>query len=90
VAGKIPNEIYRYSSCADVGFRILINESNNLNVLKEIIVNSDDGWVDLEFNISNYRGKNMIVRVESYAGGPCGSWNGEWAAVSHINVLRKN
>lgn len=90
IAGKLPGDLYGYSLCADVGFKILINDSNNLIVLKEIIINSEDGWVDLDFNISNYSNKIIVVRVESYAGGPCGLWNGEWAAVSHINVSRND
>jgi hypothetical protein len=40
----------------------------------------------LEYDISEYAGKVITIRIEDYSGGPCGPWNGEWGAVDYARV----
>ena len=71
---------------SDVGFRIKIgNKTEDLKTLNESIVNFNDGWLDLRFDISNYAGENVTIRTESYAGG-VKSWCSEWAAVDYFYI----
>lgn len=71
---------------SDVGFRIKIgNETEDLKTLNESIVNFNDGWLDLSFDVSNYAGQNVTIRTESYAGG-VKSWCSEWAAVDYFYI----
>ena len=93
-----PNETYSLKAgisdirndCApnssDVGFRIKIrSETEDWKTLNESIVNFNDGWLDLSFDVSNYAGQNVSIRVESYAGG-VKSWCSEWAAVDYFYI----
>jgi hypothetical protein len=73
--------------CADVGFKIKIidNTTKKEDLIADFIVNSEEGWKDVSYDLSSkYSGHKITVRVESYAGGPCGNWNGEWAALDYI------
>jgi parallel beta-helix repeat protein len=71
---------------SDVGFRIKIkNGTEWKTLLDDTIVNFDDGWLDLNFNISEYAGQEVTVRVESFAGG-LEKWNSEWAAVDYLYI----
>jgi hypothetical protein len=56
-----------------------------LKTLNESIVNFNDGWLDLSFDVSNYAGQNVTIRTESYAGG-VKSWCSEWAAVDYFYI----
>jgi hypothetical protein len=79
----IRNDCPNYS---DVGFRIKIrNGTENWRTLDDLIVNFNDGWLDRSYNISNYAGQNVSIRVESYAGG-VKSWCSEWAAVDYFYI----
>jgi len=79
----IRNDCPNYS---DVGFRIKIrNETEDWKTLNESIVNFDDGWLDLSFNVSNYAGQNVSIMVESYKGG-VKSWCSEWAAIDYFYI----
>lgn len=71
---------------SDVGFRIKIkNENGDWKTLNESIVNFNDGWLDLSFDISNYAGQNVSIRVESFDGG-LRNWCSEWAAVDYFYI----
>jgi len=92
-----PNETYRLkvgisdvrNDCpdySDVGFRAKIrNETEDWKTLDNVVVNFNDGWLDRSYNISNYAGQNVSIRVESYAGGEK-SWCSEWAAVDYFYI----
>lgn len=80
----IRNDCPNYS---DVGFRIRIkNETEDWKTLNELLVNFNDGWLDLSFDVSNYAGQNASIRVESYAGG-VRNWCSEWAAVDCLYIV---
>ena len=71
---------------SDVGFRIRIeNETKEWETLDDLIVNFNEGWLDLSYNISYYAGQTVSVRVESYAGGAI--WCSEWAAVDYFYIV---
>jgi len=73
-------------NCSDVGFKIKIkNETGDWETLNESIVNFNDGWLDLSFDISNYAGQNVSIRVESFDGG-LRNWCSEWAAVDYLYI----
>ena len=76
--------------CDDVGIRVIIRDLENKSedVIFDTVVNSLDGWRDFSIWLgSRYSGKRIKVRVESYAGGPCGDWAGEWAAVDYVDII---
>ena len=93
-----PNETYKLKTSisdirndcpnsSDVGFKIKIkNETGDWETLNELIVNFNDGWIDLSFDVSKYAGQNVFMRIESYAGGPGGNWCSEWAAVDYLYI----
>jgi len=92
-----PNETYRLkvgisdvrNDCpdySDVGFRTKIrNETEDWRTLENVVVNFNDGWLDRSYNISNYAGQNVSIRIESYAGG-VKTWCSEWAAVDYFYI----
>ena len=92
-----PNETYELKTVisdirndcgndSDVGFRIKIrNESGDWEMLNESIVNFNDGWIELSFNVSSYAGQNVSIRVESFDGG-MRKWCSEWAAVDYLYI----
>jgi parallel beta-helix repeat protein len=92
-----PNETYKLKTaisdirndcpnCSDVGFRIKIkNETGDWETLNESIVNFNDGWLDLSFDISKYAGQNVSMMVESFDGG-LRNWCSEWAAVDYLYI----
>jgi hypothetical protein len=92
-----PNETYKLkvsisnirNDCppnSDVGFRIQIrNETENWKTLQDLTVNFNDGWLDLSYNVSDYAGQNVWIRVESYDGG-VRNWCSEWAAVDYFYI----
>ena len=92
-----PNETYKLKtaisdirndcpSYSDVGFRIKVkNETEDWKILDERIVNFNDGWLDLGFDLSNYAGQNVSIRVESFDGG-LRNWCSEWAAVDYLYI----
>ncbi|MBI1972251.1 MAG: hypothetical protein HYS53_03030 [Candidatus Aenigmarchaeota archaeon] len=55
---------------------------------QEFLVNSADGWKTLSLDISRFAGREVTVRVEGMAGGPCGDWAGEWSAVDSIEIIK--
>ncbi|TET64051.1 hypothetical protein E3J49_05235, partial [Candidatus Bathyarchaeota archaeon] len=72
---------------SDVGFRIKTkNETKEWETLDDLVVNFNDGWLDLSYNISSYAGQTVSVRVESYAGGAM-EWCSEWAAVDYFYIV---
>ena len=89
IAGKV--SYAEPTDCNDVRFivKIIDKESEKENAISDVIVNSLDGWVDLTFDVSDYAGKFITMQVESHAGGPCGDWKGEWAAVDYFGLYEK-
>lgn len=78
------------TGCDDVGIKVVIidKDSGEKTEVFNTIVNSLDGWMDLAVDLRNrFSGKKIIVRVESYAGGPCGNWRGEWGAVDYVDIV---
>ncbi len=79
----IRNDCPPYS---DVGFRIGIRtEVADWKTLNDSVVNFNDGWLDLSFDISDYAGQNVTIRVESYDGGVNKSCS-EWAAADYFYI----
>jgi len=75
------------NGCDDVGMRInLIVENQSIN-LGDTAINAKEGWKNFSFNLSQWSGKKVTVRVESYAGGPCGSWQGEWLGIDFVRIV---
>ena len=89
VAGKVswaePTE------CNDVRFiiKVIDKDTEQEHTLSNIVVNSEDGWVDLEYDVSRYAGKTVTMKAESHAGGPCGNWKAEWAAMDYFMIYEK-
>jgi len=80
----VRNDCYPYS---DVGFRIKIeNETEGWVTLDNLVVNFNDGWLDLAYDISSFAGQTVSIRVESYAGGVY-QWCSEWAAVDYFYII---
>lgn len=78
------NDCHPYS---DVGFRIKIeNETEGWVTLDNLVVNFNDGWLDLTYDISSFAGQTVSIRVESYAGGVY-QWCSEWAAVDYFYII---
>jgi hypothetical protein len=72
---------------SDVGFRIKIrSQTGDWQTLDELIVNFNDGWVDLSYDISSYAGETVLIRVESFDGG-IKKWCSEWAAVDYFFIM---
>lgn len=87
IAGKI--SFAEPTQCNDNIFEILLSdifESGDTYLLEKIEVNSNDGWVYKEYDLTNLKGKNYYLVILSKAGGKCGNWNGEWGAVSYLNL----
>jgi hypothetical protein len=74
------------SSCSDAIIKIKIYDhvKNKEDTIYEDVV--DAKWKDVFLDISKYQNKNITLRIEGYAGGPCGEWCGEWAAVDKLYV----
>ncbi len=53
--------------------------------IERLVVNFNDGWLDLSFDISDYAGQNVTIRVESYDGGVNKSCS-EWAAADYFYI----
>jgi len=83
----IPIDIENVVECADNGFRVKITSSGQEKTIADLIVNAKDGWKALSYDISSYAGQTITVRVEGYAGGPCGTWSVEWGAVDYIDIV---
>ena len=80
----VRNDCHPYS---DVGFRIKIeNETEGWVTLDNLVVNFNDGWLNLAYDISSFAGQNVSIRVESYAGGVY-QWCSEWAAVDYFYII---
>ena len=72
---------------SDVGFRIKVrNLTQDWQILDDLIVNFNEGWLDLSYDISSYAGQTISIRVESYDGGVL-KWASEWAAVDYICII---
>lgn len=54
-----------------------------------ILVDNTEGWKDIEYDLKNkFSDKDIIIRIESNAGGPHGDWDGEWAAIDYIDIQK--
>lgn len=75
------------SPYSDVGFRIKIkDETEDWVTLDNLVVNFNDGWLNLTYDISTFAGQTVSIRVESYAGGVY-QWCSEWAAVDYFYII---
>jgi len=73
---------------SDVGMIVkIVGEKEK--ILYDDIIREDDKWVDLSFDISEFAGSTVKIRIESYAGGSDG-WSGEWASVDYAIVKELN
>jgi hypothetical protein len=43
-------------------------------------------WKTVVLDISKYAGKKITFRAEGYAGGPCGSWCGEYTSIDSFYI----
>jgi hypothetical protein len=62
------------------------NENTGWETLDDLVVDFNDCWLDLNYDISSYAGPTVSVRVESYVGGAM-EWCSEWAAVDCFYVI---
>jgi hypothetical protein len=70
-----------------VGFNVTIRNENG-TLMKELyqeIVNFTDGWHDLSFNVTEFAGQNVFMKVGSFDGG-IPKWSSEWAAVDYLYI----
>jgi hypothetical protein len=90
IAGKVSYS--QATGCDDVGFRVTVMDLDT-GVSEEIfsiILNSDEGWKDFSIPLgSKHTGRNIYLNIESYAGGPCGDWRGETAAVDYVDIIEE-
>lgn len=82
-------EPYEPGGCYDNIMVIKISAIRESEIIYNESINTNEGWKDLEFDISKYAGKNISITVEGHAGGPCGNWNGEFGAVDYLYVKEK-
>lgn len=77
------------TGCDDNIFKVSIIDANtgSTEVLFNGVLNAKDGWKDYMISISKYAGKEITIRVDSLAGGPCGMWAGEWGSLDYVDVL---
>jgi hypothetical protein len=75
-------------SCSDAVIKIKIfdYEKGKEDTIYEGVVDSREGWKDIYLEISKYMGRNIAFKIEGHAGGPCGEWCGEYAAVDKFYV----
>lgn len=87
IAGKI--SFAPSTNCNDNIFEVYLSDifsSGDTYTLDKITVNSEDGWVYKEYNLNDYKGKQLYLQILSKSGGPCGDWKGEWGAIGYLNV----
>jgi hypothetical protein len=90
IAGKVSYS--QATGCDDVGFRVTVMDLDTgiSEEIFSIILNSDEGWKDFSIPLgSKYSGRNIYLNIESYAGGPCGNWRGETAAVDYVDIIEE-
>jgi hypothetical protein len=77
------------TDCSDNIFKVsIIDETKKEEkVIFYESINANDGWKDFCVDISDFAGKNVTVKLEGLAGGPCGDWKGEWGEVDYIDIL---
>lgn len=77
------------TECSDNIFKLVVidKHTNKTYTLFQESINSKEGWKDFAIDISKFAGKEITIRLESLAGGPCGDWHGEWGTVDYIDIL---
>jgi len=75
-------------TCNDniIKIKMIDHSTDTEIVLYDGVVNTEDGWHDLSFDVSEYAGKEITIKAESYAGGPCALWDGEWGAIDYFYI----
>lgn len=75
-------------TCSDVVIKIKIIDilSSQEEEIYNDVVDSREGWQNVTLDISNYKGKSIVFKIEGHAGGHCHSWCGEWAAVNKFYI----
>jgi hypothetical protein len=79
-------------TCNDNIFEIYLTDifsSGDTYLIDRITVNTKDGWVYKEYSLDDYKGKKLYLQILSKAGGPCGDWEGEFGAISYLNIQEK-
>lgn len=76
------------AECTDNIFIVVVKDENGTrDILAEIIVEDTGEWLHYALDVSRFQGKKVTLRLESWAGGPCDTWNGEWGLVDYIDVI---
>jgi hypothetical protein len=75
--------------CSDVGIKVIISDLDKKKdyIIFNKIVKSGR-WYDYSIDLSSYfSGKNIKIKVESYAADEgCGLLNGEWAVLDYLDI----
>lgn len=76
------------AECTDNIFIVVVKDENGTrDILAEIIVEDTGEWLHYALDVSRFQGNKVTLRLESWAGGPCDTWNGEWGLVDYIDVI---
>lgn len=76
------------AECTDNVFVVVLKDENGTrDMLAEIIAEDTGEWLHYALDISRFQNKKMALRLESWAGGPCDTWNGEWGLIDYIDVI---
>jgi len=75
-----------FGEWSDVGFNVSISNGTSTTTLYKQVVNFNQGWLDLSFDVSGYAGSNVSIRAESFDDRNNNTWNSEWAAVDYFYV----
>jgi len=72
---------------SNVVFNVTLRNQNG-TLMKELyygIVHFADGWLDLSFNVTEFAGQDVFMRVESQDRGTP-TWSSAWAAVDYLYI----
>ncbi|MCD6483316.1 MAG: hypothetical protein J7K83_03560 [Candidatus Aenigmarchaeota archaeon] len=53
--------------------------------IDDFVIKSTDGWIVKEYDITQFKGKPIMLDIYGYAAGN-EKWNGEWTAVGYISI----
>jgi len=77
------------ATCTDSIFKVFLTDINRqvTNKLTEFVVEDKGELTHYAVDISQYKNRPVTIRLESWAGGYCGIWNGEFGIVDYIDVI---
>ena len=86
---KYLDKTYNPELCYDNVFKILLidKETGEGKIIFRERLTTNDGWKDFSIDISEFAGKEITIRLEGLAGGPCGDWFGEYGSVDYMDVI---